>query len=359
MNRSVLRWILVALMAVSLLFTLSCPYAAEAEAAEEAVSAVPSLPLDITLGGSPMDPAGWVFDGANGKNAPTSYEDSTIRVTFQKSTLSHQLVSGNHKGKKVKDDTWIVRVRIGDVSQFRTAVAKDSMKKGAAGSIESIAFSKNAVVALNGDFFKYENDVGYVVRQGELIRDKSGNRRHYFDMLLVDSAGDFHVVYDAETKKIDEYVAENLTPLGRTILHTFNFGPVLVVNGEAQDVSVSGIAKQGLWQWSTPIARTAIVQTGPLEYAFVTFDGHGAQTSGCTMQEFADFIAENVPDAIIAYNMDGGGSAQLYAPKMPSEDKKTGLLTIRKGQKVFEGDGARELGDIVYFASALPAPEED
>ena len=77
------------------------------------------------------------------------------------------------------------------------------------------------------------------------------------------------------------------------------------------------------------------------------------------MQEFADFIAENVPDAIIAYNLDGGGSAQLYAPKKPAEDKKTGLLVIKQGQKIFEGDGARELGDILYFASAEPAAEEE
>ncbi len=352
MNRSLIRWIFVVLMAVALLFTLSCPYASEAEG-------IPELPLDITEGGMPMNPEGWVFDGANGKNAPTSYEDPTIKVTFEMNVLAHQLISGNHKGKKVKDDTWIVRIKIGHVSQFRTAVAKDSLKKGASASIESIAFSKKAVVAMNGDFFKYENDVGYVVRQGELIRDKSDNRRHYFDMLLVDSAGDFHVVYDADTKKINAYVEEYLTPFDLTILHTFNFGPVLVVNGEAQDVSQSGVARQGLWQWSTPIARTAIVQTGTLEYAIVTFDGHGSQTSGCTMQEFADFIAENVPDAIIAYNLDGGGSAQLYAPKKPAEDKKTGLLVIKQGQKIFEGDGARELGDILYFASAEPAAEEE
>ena len=143
MSRSVIRWILAALMAAALLFTLSCPYASEAEG-------VPELPLDITEGGMPMNPEGWVYDGTNGKNAPTSYEDPTIKVTFEMNVLAHQLTSGNHKGKKVKDDTWIVRIKIGHVSQFRTAVAKDSLKKGASASIESIAFSKKAVVAMNG-----------------------------------------------------------------------------------------------------------------------------------------------------------------------------------------------------------------
>lgn len=52
-------------------------------------------------------------------------------------------------------------------------------------------------VAMNGDFFKYENDVGYVVRQGEFIRDATDTTRKKkgqpicFDMLVVDSEGDF------------------------------------------------------------------------------------------------------------------------------------------------------------------------
>ena len=353
MNRSVIRWILAALMAVALLFTLSCPYAAEAEEAETAV-----LPLDYTQGGTPLNPDGWVFDGTNGNKAPTSYEDATIKVTFQKDMISHQLISGSHKGKKVKDEIWIVRITIKDVSQLRTAAAKDSYKRNSQDAIESMGFSKNAVVALNGDFFQHEYDVGYVVRQGEFIRDATDNKRgRIFDMLLIDSAGDFHIVYNATTKTIDQYVADYLTPFDLTILDTFNFGPVLVVDGVAQDVSESLVAKMGLWQWSTPIARTAIIQTADLEYVIVTTGGKGSQTSGFTMQEFADIIAERVPEARIAYNLDGGGSAQMYAPMNPYKDGK--LRKLKTGQKIFEGSGARPLGDILYFASAAPAQEEE
>ena len=63
------------------------------------------------------------------------------------------------------------------------------------------------------------------------------------------------------------------------------------------------------------------------------------------MQEFADYIAEQCPDAIVAYNLDGGGSAQLYSRK--NSDKK-------KGEVIFEGSGARPLYDVLYFASVEP-----
>jgi len=329
MNRSVVRWILVALMALALTLSLSCPYLAYADGA--------ALPLDYLEGGKAPKEDGWVYDGKK----PVSYEDSTIQVTFETEDITHNLSAGKYSGKKVKDETWVVRIKIQDVSQLRTAASSDSYKgRGQEDSVE-MAMAKKAVVAMNGDFFKYEYDVGYVVRQGELIRDLTGNSRgRIFDMLIIDSAGDFHVVYSATTEKIDAYVAENLTPNGLTVLDTFNIGPVLVLNGEVQDVSQSEMAHQGLYQWRSPIQRIAIVQTGPLEYAIVETGGKGQESSGFTMQEFAEFVAEKCPGAIMAYNLDGGGSASLIAP------------IKGKYKMICANPGHRPITDILYFASA-------
>ena len=329
MNRSLIRWILVALMAVSLLFTLSCPFIAEAEGSV--------LPLDYKEGGKPLKEDNWVLEG----KTPVSYSDSTIEATFEKGSITHTLTSGNHKGRKVTDETWVVRIRIQDASQLRTAVSRDSYKGRGQADAADIARSKNAVVAMNGDFFKYEYDVGYVVRQGELIRDATANARGIlFDMLIIDSEGDFHVVYAATTEKINAYVEENLTPQGRTILDTFNIGPVLVLNGEVQDVAESEITRhggsEGMYQWSTPIQRIAIVQTGRLEYAIVFTNGEGQRLSGLTMAEFAEFVAEQCPGALMAYNLDGGGSAHIVA----------------HGKNIFSNSYLRNITDILYFASA-------
>ena len=179
------------------------------------------------------------------------------------------------------------------------------------------------------------------LRQGELIRDATHNARGLvFDTLLIDSEGDFHVVYAAVTETIDAYVAENLTPLGRTVMDSFNIGPVLVLNGEVQDVAHSEVTKhggrEGMYQWSTPIQRIAIVQTGHLEYAIVFVNGKGNRKSGVTMAEFAQFVAEQCPNAFLAYNLDGGGSANIAA-----HDKK-----------LYDNSYLRDINDIIYFASA-------
>ena len=117
MNRNLLRWILAALMALTLVLTLSCPYLAYAEG---------SLPLDYTEGGKPPKDGGWTFDE---DGYPLSYTDSTIQVSFEHAPYAHVLSAGPNQGSKAKNDEyWVVRIRISDASQLRTAVTKDNYK---------------------------------------------------------------------------------------------------------------------------------------------------------------------------------------------------------------------------------------
>ncbi len=318
---NVLRWVIAAVMLLSLALLVCAP-----ALAEEAQAAV--LPLDFTQGGTKPKEANWTYEG----KLPVAYHDSTIDMTVEQGSITVKV-----KGKQVKHETFVIRVRIADVSQLRTAVSKDSYSGRGQAKAESIAASKNAVVAMNGDFFKYENDVGYVVRQGELLRDATGNRRkRIFDMLLIDSAGDFHIVPSATTKSIEAFVAEHLTPAGLTVLDTFNLGPAIVLDGKAQDISNTEVARQGLYQWRYPQQRICIVQTGHLEYAIVEVYGKTDSSAGLTLQEFAEFVAEQCPDAIVAYNLDGGGSTNL----------------VVNGKRVCKTPGNREITDILYFASA-------
>ena len=325
MNRNTVRWIIAVLMLLALALGLSCPSIVEAEGAK--------LPLDHTVGGSKTDKADWEYDG----KTPVGYRDDTIEVTSEKGQVVTKV-----KGKKVKHETWVVRIKIQDASQLRTAVSKDTYSGRGQAEGLAIAKSKNAVVAMNGDFFKYENDVGYVVRQGEFIRDATDTSRKKkgipicFDMLLVDSEGDFHVIPHAKTAEIEAFVENTLTPEGRTILDTFNLGPALVLNGEKQDIAASQAAQQGDYQWSYPQQRIALVQTGHLEYAIVEVYGKTDGTAGLTLDEFADLIVEKCPEAIVAYNFDGGGSTNL----------------IMNDKRICKTPGLREITDIIYFASA-------
>ena len=319
MNNTI-RWIIAAVLALALALGLTCPSIVEAEGAQ--------LPLDYTQGGKPPKAEGWTMDG----KTPVGYKDSTIEVTTETGKVTYKV-----KGKKVAHPYWVVRIKIQDPTQLRTAVSKDTYQgRGGAQGVD-IAKSKNAVAAMNGDFFKYEYDVGYVVRQGELIRDATDNKRgRLFDMLIIDDHGDFHSIPSADTAKVDAFVKETLEPQGRKIMQAFNLGPVLVLNGQAQDMAETEAARQGSYQWKYPQQRIALVQTGELEYAIVEVYGKTDSSAGLTMQEFADFVAEKCPDAIIAYNFDGGGSVNL----------------IMKNTRICKTPGLREITDIIYFASA-------
>ena len=332
MNHNTIRWIITAIFLILLAFLLSCPYIAQAEGA--------TLPPDYREGGKPLKADGWTFDG----KYPVSYEDSTIRVTFQREIISHELHYGPKKGETAEDESWVVRIKIQDASQLRTAVAMDTYTGQGQADPADIANSKNAVVAINGDFFKYENDRGYVVRQGELIRNAADNGNGFvFDTLIIDSEGDFHVVYGVTTEKIEAFVKETLEPDGRRILDTFSFGPVLIDDGQLTEIARSEAAVHGKYEWKNPSQRIAIVQTGHLEYAIVEFGWKGQETSGLTMIEFGEFVQEKCPDAIFAYNLDGGGSTSLVAWK----SAKTG-----KGEMIIRTPGRRNITDILYFASA-------
>ena len=330
MNRNTLRWIIAVLMLLALALGLSCPSIVEAEGVK--------LPMDFTKGGVKTDKENWTYDG----KTPVAYSDSTIEVTSEKSSVTAKV-----KGKSVKHEVWVIRIKIKDASQLRTAVSKDTYNGRGQAKGEDIAKSKNAVVAMNGDFFKYENDVGYVVRQGEFIRDATDTTRKKkgqpicFDMLVVDSEGDFYIIPHARTADVEEFTATTL-PEGRTIMDTFNLGPALVIDGQAQDVSASQAAQQGDYQWNYPQQRIALVQTGHLEYAIVEVFGQTDSTAGLTLQEFAELIVEKVPDAIIAYNFDGGGSTNL----------------IMNNKRICKTPGLREITDIIYFASAEGYVEE-
>ena len=193
--KNTVRWVIAVLLLMALALGLSCPSIVEAEGVQ--------LPLDFTKGGVKTDKEKWTYDG----KTPMAYSDSTIEVTSEKSSVTEKV-----KGKSVKHEVWVIRIKIQDVSQLRTAVSKDTYNGRGQAKGEDIAKSKNAVVAMNGDFFKYENDVGYVVRQGEFIRDATDTKRKKkgepicFDMLLVDSEGDFHIIPDARTKEIEAFI---------------------------------------------------------------------------------------------------------------------------------------------------------
>ena len=165
-------------------------------------------------------------------------------------------------------------------------------------ALSDIAERHNPVLAINGDYYSFHNN-GIIIRGGELFRKANSARA----LLIVEENGDLTVMTDRTEKQ--GVVANRL--LERNVRHTFEFGPVLVREGEAVKLN-SAILRVGEGYLEP---RTAIGQLGPLHYLVIVVDGRSkGYSEGCdlpTLQQlFMDFGVET------AFNLDGGGSTTLW-----------------------------------------------
>ena len=221
-----------------------------------------ALPTTALGGSLPMDftPA----PAANEANylSATEYQDDTLHVTI---TDVEQDDSIYH----------VAHVTVSDPSQLRTALSCDPGEKV---KLEPsvMASAYNAVVAINGDSYLFR-DKGYIVRQGQVLRKSATTD---LDMLVIDTAGDFHAIRKPTKASISEVLQSF------DVAQSLVFGPVLVLDGQAQTVyNGYGFAAQD----KSP--RTAIGQVGPLEYIMVVVDGRQDQSRGVTHKQLAEFMA--------------------------------------------------------------------
>ena len=276
---------------------------------------VEPLDLDIMTHGVPPLKSGWI--------SGSEYRDESIHIVSQ------------HKSRKPKSSRektvcrWIT-IQIADPSQLRTAMSMDSYDDPGTVSAKTLAKHVNALVALNGDYFKYNYDKGYVLRQGVFYRDALDGT---WDSLIIDDQGDFHGVLEATSESMAAAL-DDLKAQGRSPVNVFTFGPVLVQDGKI--VREEGEFTQEMHYSSLATQRIALLQLGPLEYAVVEIDSDGGNGTGMNLSELARFILEIYPDCKLAYNLDGGGSTHL----------------IVNGKQVHATVSGRAVCDIIYFASA-------
>ena len=268
-----------------------------------ALAAIQTLPLDQSCG-YPISTVNLI-----GKE---EYQDESIHVTTSRI---------NFKGASCL----VVYVTIANATQLRTAMTRDDYEKKEYITTKLLAKKKNAVLSINGDFFKY-NDFGYLVRQGQLYRDRADGEH---DVLLIDENADFYSVPAATDTTVHDAVAA-LEANGHKVVNSFNFGPTLVENGQVLDFN------QSLYQGLYKMMRVAIGQLGPLSYAVYFCYGTSDARKGLTLTNFADLIVQTTPEVKVAYNLDGGGS--------------THVLLLQK--QLHTNPSGRDICDLLYFASA-------
>ena len=293
MNRFNNKRALLAVMLLALVLVLVTGDECMAEAAYE------PIPMEAEAGRVP-NPDGYLPDLGG-------YEDDSLSVRIE--TI-----------RAYETNILVARVKIVDPSQLRTAMA---VRYGSTGTVlpDRIAKRANAVLAINGDFFNF-NSTGYLVRQGQLYRDKT---HETFDVLIIDENADFHILIDPTPEQTHGFEG--------TIVNSFNFGPALVKDGEI--VHTTKRMNVGL---EKETQRVGIAQTGPLEYICVATEGPEQKGSdGLTIPEFAQLMKDL--GAIQAYNLDGGGSSAM----MLGGEK----INARATRKM------RSICDILYFATLV------
>ncbi len=293
------RWMLLLL---ALCLALSPVFASASMAVDEDDHTHYTLPISDTPG-QPVDERFFLSN--------LEYEDPTLKFV---------ITSGQWGGCTY----WLADIEISDASQLRTTSA-DGWDSNGVTSATRMAQRMNAVLAINGDYFSFRG-IDYVIRMGtSYLNHLRGTR----DVLVIDEDGDFHGFEAPERKDIPETID------GKKIINGFFFGPLIVNNGKVRQGGYSG-------QWmaaDTQSQRMAIAQVGHLKYRVICVGPPVGKDNpkGLTLEKFRQFVSE-MEDVQVAYNLDGGDSTYL----------------IVNGQKVNypENSNARDIADIIYFASA-------
>ena len=267
------------------------------------------IPWDVTISPNLPDPDGYLPDDAG-------YHDDSIDIrveTFR------------------RNDTTVmaVYVKLSDVSQFRTELASRYPSQQAR-LVASMTKRVNAVMGINGDYFIY-HDQGIVYRNGKRLRFSPHKGR---DTLIVDMEGDLHILPHTTEADWNAYI-----DAGGTVLHSFCFGPGLVIDGEVlSDLSTVHVDNGK----GKDTQRIAIGQLGHLEYLILATEGPENKGSvGFDLLEMAqlckDMGLEN------AYNLDGGSSSTVSLNNHKINSLSSGKI--------------REVGDCIWFATLIPTVE--
>ena len=242
------------------------------------------------------------------------YEPGELFYETDKMTVSIE--------QKQKDGMtyFLCDVKLTDVSQFKTAFAGDDFRSGIYEAVSDIAGRHSPVLAINADFCRYHRE-GVIIRNGELLRAQNIKKHH---LLVVDENGNLSAQTDRSGKQ--GLVANRLEQANTW--QTFEFGPVLVENGEPVELPKNFYINCADG-YDNP--RTAIGQKGPLHYVIIVVDGRrdGYSTGASIPQVQQLFLDEGVD---FAFNLDGGGSTTLYflgeVINMPSGGKERSVSDV-------------------------------
>ena len=183
---------------------------------------------------------------------------------------------------------YLADLYVRDIACFQTALADDTYGSGFRDSIEGMAALKNALLAVNGDYYGNTNE-GVVIRNGVIYRANPTD----CDVCVLYYDGTMKVM-PGSSFSVEEAVAEGAW-------QAWTFGPALLdANGEP----ITAFSSTSRIISANP--RTAIGYYEPGHYCQVVADGRG-ESSGITLPRLSSLFHDLGCTA--AYNLDGGNSS--------------------------------------------------
>ena len=254
----------------------------------------------------------------NSKNIENTitYESDTLRITIDQWCYAFD----NTDCRFFVADVYTTRP-----DQLLTAFAGEEYSTKNAEATSEIAARHEAVLAFNGDYYNYKDKYNMIIRNGVLYRDMPSTR----DLLLVYNDGTMSGVLAADRQE-----GMGQTYIDQGVVHSFEFGPLLVLNGEKTQLPDKYIIYT---KDTVREPRTAIGQVDANHFVVIVADGRrdGWSDLGMTLQEMQQVFVDQ--GCHIAYNLDGGGSATM----------------VLNGELVNKTSGSRErnVSDILYFVN--------
>ncbi len=220
-------------------------------------------------------------------------------------------------------------VFISDPGQLKRKIAGDTYGYPTQLYASSMAAQANAVVAMNGDFYKFR-PLGICVYDRVVYRCESAS----LDTCFFDTQGNMIFSYAGELADKDEaqrFVDEN------DILFSLAFGPVLIDNGVPKE-NLNYRIGETMQRYS----RSAIGQLGENHYLLMTIGHVYPYKECCTLKGAQDIML--LKGCVNAYTLDGGQTAELIWRDRPYSYVDWGV--------------ERTISDIIYFATAVPEDEQ-
>ena len=236
----------------------------------------------------------------------TSYMSSKVNVSYR--DFSSEIDGLSFNGH-------VIDVYVGSYDLLQTALAGDSFgtSMNHCSHTLSIAKKKNAVAAMNGDYYSARR-IGPVVRNGVMFRDTPDS--------------DIFVMYtDGSMKAFEKGTYNDLDYTAGNIWNVWSFGPSLLTADGGTKTTFNSILNE-------PHPRSAIGYYEPGHYCFVAVDGRGKGGSeGISLEAFSQMFHDMGCTA--AYNVDGGRTSVL---------EFNGTILNNP-----PGGGARPCSDIIYI----------